>query len=130
MDLNIEQRYQRFTDRRIYNINHAPLAERKENLANMTQRLADWPEQVAERLSWLLDGSYGSGECLMARDTLELSGRANKPAWLMQQYAMWEFDVTRADCAKWYKGLGVDEQVALTDGINQAILEWLADQDE
>jgi len=118
------------TARRLAEIERTSGAERKAAYQDMQQALTDCPSIIQDRLSWLLDGTYGHGEMLRALEVIDLSGRANKPAQLMTLFCAFEFGVKGADVRKFFKSLTPDVQTALTDGINQAIKEWLADQDE
>lgn len=58
-------------------IQSLPASERKANAEEFGITLANHPELVAERLGWLLGGSYGYGACKVAWRAVDLQKRPN-----------------------------------------------------
>lgn len=76
--------------REITAIEKAPLAERKEAAHEYYEAMRDRPEVVAERVGWLLNGSYGYGHMLRAKRVLG-SPRMNRVAALSGMVASVEW---------------------------------------
>jgi hypothetical protein len=55
---------------------------RKADCAHFAQQMAADPGLIAERIGWLIDGSYGYGAMQKAKQVLGMSARANKAAQL------------------------------------------------
>lgn len=79
--------YQKLVD-----VKNLPLAERKENKAELFEAMQKHPGIIAERIGWLLDGNYGYGERLQALRILK-SPRMNREAALTQLIASHEWMV-------------------------------------
>lgn len=54
-------------------IENLPLSDRKENYNELVKDMQNIPETVAERAGWLLNGTYGHGQMILARRALEPS---------------------------------------------------------
>ena len=101
-------------------LRRAPLADRKEAQAAFFEAMRDDPKLVAERLGWLLNGSYGYGSMLMAKQVLA-SPRMNRSAALTQMVGAFEWmtpeDMVRAA----WKKLSASEKAALERAVQGAI---------
>ena len=101
-------------------LRRAPLADRKEAQAEFLKAMRNDPELVAERLGWLLNGSYGYGSMLMAKQALA-SPRMNRSAALTQMVGAFEWmapeDMVRAA----WKKLSASEKAALESAVQGVI---------
>lgn len=107
--------------RKLNEIEHAPLSERKENAKTFAETLINDPALVAERIGWLLGGSYGYGAYVKARSVFTFRG--NKNAVLLTLVAALEWGVTARDTAKLYKSLTQTQQ----DDLNARIAKEIQD---
>ena len=105
--------------RRLEEIRRQPLSDRKEAQATFLEALRK-PDLVAERLGWLLEGNYGHGAMLMAKQVLN-SPRMNRSAALTQMVGAFEW-MTPSDMARaaWNK-LSAREKAALETAVRAAI---------
>jgi len=86
-------------------IETAPLAERKEGQANFLDAMQTRPDIVGQRISWLIEGSYGYGAMLRAQQILA-SPRMNQVAALSLMIAVYEWRTSRVFAvAAWKKTL-------------------------
>ena len=115
-----ERHERRDAQRRLDEVEKAPLAERKESAANFFDAMRDHPELVAERVGWLLDGSYGYGQKLMARAVLG-SPRMNRSAALTQMIAAFEWSSPSAMTRAAWKKLTKGQQAALEKAVQATI---------
>lgn len=101
-------------------LRRAPLSERKEAQAEFFKAMRDDPELVAERVGWLLDGNYGYGSMLMAKQVLG-SPRMNRSAALTQMIGAFEWmtpeDMVRAA----WKKLSASAKAALESAVQGEI---------
>jgi hypothetical protein len=115
-----ERRERSEAQQRLAEIRRQPLADRKEAQGKFLEAMRDDPELVAERLGWLLGGSYGSGAKLMAKQVLG-SPRMNRSAALTQMVGAFEWmtpdDMVRAA----WKKLSASEKAALETAVQAAI---------
>ena len=106
--------------KRIDGLRRAPLADRKEAQAKFLEAMRDDPELVAERVGWMLGGSYGAGEQILAQRILK-SPRMNRSAALTQMVGAFEWmtpeDMVRAA----WKKLSASEKAALETAVHGAI---------
>lgn len=81
-------------------IRKAPLADRKEAKTSLVKAFTEYPNIFADRIGWLLNGTYGYGEMQLALNILKGSKRTNKVAALSQLMALVEWqcpeDMTRS----------------------------------
>ena len=103
-------------------INSAPLAERKECQANFLDAMATDPALVAERIGWVLNGSYGHGQMLMAEQILA-SPRMNRVAALSQLVCVFEWRCPRVMGVAAWKKLTKTQQRDLESAIETVIAE-------
>ena len=107
--------------REVAEVEKAPLHERKEAAAEFYDAMAHHPETVGERVGWLLDGNYGQGAYLKAKQVLGMSKRANKIASLTQMTAGAEWRCPfRLAVAAWKK-LTPAQKAALDKAIQAEI---------
>ena len=66
------------------------LPERQAGRADYLEAMIERPEIVAERVGWLLNGSYGYGSYMAARE-VAANTRMNRVAWLSQTIASLEW---------------------------------------
>jgi hypothetical protein len=94
----------------------ASLNDRKAARAEMLEAMRDDPATVAERVSWLINGSYGYGACRKAKTILE--SRGNKPAALVQLVGALEWSCPERFTAEAWNQLSDAAKAAL----NQAVM--------
>lgn len=108
-------------------VDRLPLADRKANAAEFLDALRRSPDVVGERIAWVLNGSYGQGAYLQARDIVQNRPRMNREAWLVQVVGALEWSVpARAVAAAWKK-LTPAEKKRLDDHIQRAIRDALSE---
>ena len=80
-----------------------PLSERKENAARLFHDMKSDPAVVAERVGWLLNGSYGYGGMIKGKKAAS-SKRGNREVQLVMMTAAIEWGVpARMVAAEWHK---------------------------
>lgn len=97
----------------------APLADRKEACAEFAEALRD-PLLVAERLGWLIDGNYGRGEMLKAKQIVA-SPRMNRRAALTHLIGMYEWRCPSDMGVAAWKKLSASEKKALDAAVDVVI---------
>lgn len=106
--------------KKLVEFQRAPMASRKEAQAAFFEAMRSAPELVAERLGWLLDGSYGYGAMLLAKGVLGRP-RMNRSAALTQMVGAFEWqspeDMSRAS---WNK-LSASEKARLESAVQATI---------
>lgn len=105
---------------RLAEVRKAPLADRKEAREAYRAAMADDPDLVAERVVWLLNGSYGYGEHLIAR-TIVAKPRMNRVAALAHLIAVYEWQCPEDFATKAWHDLTPDQQTAIDQAITRAI---------
>lgn len=103
-------------NQKLREVDRAPLAERKEAAAEFLVAMRDHPAMVAERIGWLLDGSYGYGAGLMAKRVLG-SPRMNRPAALTHMIAAFEWSTPGVMAIAGWKKLTKAQQAALDKAV-------------
>jgi len=102
-------------------INNQSLEERKEAQENFLDVMRNDPEAVAERIGWLLEGNYGEGQMLMARNTTK---RMNRPSIFTQLVAVFEWRCPRNMAVAAWKKLSKAKQNRLQSAIEVAIHDF------
>jgi len=115
-----ERRELQEAQQRLTEVERAPLADRKEAAAEFFEMMRDHPEIVAERVGWLLDGNYGYGQMLKAKQILG-SPRMNRSAALTHMVAAYEWSTPNAMAIAGWKKLTKGQQVALDKAVQGAI---------
>lgn len=103
-------------------INAEPLRDRKECQANFLDAMASDPALVAERISWLIDGNYGYGPMLLAKQIVA-SPRMNRVAALSQLICVFEWRCPRNMGVTAWKKLTGAQKGALDTAIETVIEE-------
>lgn len=109
-------------------VERAPLSERRENAKEFANTLRDAPELVAERVGWLLNGTYGFGSYTRALEVAK-NKRMNRAAWLVQTIAALEWGCTQRDCIKAWKRLDDAQKAKLDTLVNHEIEQALSELD-
>lgn len=92
-------------------IERAPLADRKEAQQSFFEAMRDSPENVGERLSWLLAGNYGRGAMMRAQQVVK-SPRMNRRAALCLMTGVFEWMCpSRMGADAWKKLTPAQKQV-------------------
>ena len=107
MEIPSQAEYEQQERHRMYveeqRINQAPLGDRKAARDAFQEAMAEDPATVAERISWLLDGNYGSGQMVMAKEAVAAK-RMNREALLTQMAGVFEWQCPRdMSLAAWTK---------------------------
>ena len=105
---------------KIAQLRRAPLSDRKEAQAEFLKAMREDPELVAERVSWLLNGSYGYGSMLMAKRVLG-SPRMNRSAALTQMIGAFEWMSPEDMVRSAWKKLSASEKAVLETAVQGAI---------
>lgn len=71
-------------------VEKAPLSERQEARQAFYEVMANDPALVAERVGWIIDGNYGEGEMLKAKQVIA-SPRMNRRAALTHLVGVYEW---------------------------------------
>jgi len=98
MEIPSQAEYEQQERHRMYveeqRINQAPLGDRKAARDAFQEAMAEDPATVAERISWLLDGNYGYGQMVMAKEAVAAK-RMNREALLTQMAGVFEWQCPR-----------------------------------
>lgn len=105
---------------RLDEIRRAPLSDRKEAQAEFLKAMREDPELVAERIGWLLGGSYGYGSMRLAKRVLD-SPRMNRSAALTQMIGAFEWMTPEELGRAAWKKLSAGEKAALETAVQAAI---------
>ena len=106
--------------RKLTEVEKAPLAERKEAAAEFLTAMRDHPDLVAERIGWLLGGNYGYGSMLKAKQILA-SPRMNRSAALTHMVGAFEWSSPSAMTMASWKKLTKAQQAALERAVQAEI---------
>ena len=108
--------------RKLAEVERAPLADRKAAAADYARTLAENPDIVAERVDWLIQGSYGYGSYRAALRILA-DKQSNRAAQLGQMIAALEWQCPNARARQVYNGLTVTQQTNVNKRIEAVIAE-------
>lgn len=117
-----EQREIRLAHQHREEVNRAPLAERREAATAFFEVMRDHPGLVSERIGWLLDGNYGYGPMLLARNVISRK-RMNRIAALTQMIGVYEWQSPEDMTRQVWKRLSPGEKHELARVVEQAIFE-------
>ena len=106
--------------RREQEIDRSPLSERKEAQQSFLEAMRDDPGVVAERVSWLLDGNYGYGPMVLAKQVLQ-NTRINRRAIFTQSIAVFEWMCPRRMAVLAWKKLTPAQKSLLDQAIDVVI---------
>lgn len=98
----------------------APLPDRREARAKFLDAMRARPEIVSERIAWILNGSYGYGEMLIARRILG-NPRMNRAAALTQLVASLEWSCPEDFAREAWKQLTKPQQTKLDRCVKAAM---------
>ena len=101
-------------------IEKLPLHERRENRDSFKQTLEQNVELFIERVSWLLNGSYGQGSFLTFE---QMTKRMNRRAWLFVTTAALEWRVPNKFARDVWNKLDTDLQAAINRMLDEVIEE-------
>lgn len=117
--LEYERRERQEAQQLLAEIRRQPLSDRKEAQESFLEAMRD-PALVAERLGWLLNGSYGYGAKMMAQQVMK-SPRMNRSAALTQMVGAFEWRVPEDMVRTAWKKLSAGEKAALERAVQAAI---------
>jgi len=103
-----------------------PLAERKENAVEWFKDLSDNYMMVAERVGWLLNGSYGKGSFDSACRVVN-SPRMNQVAWCAITIANLEWRCPAKMAIMAWKKLSVEKRYLVNEAIRREIADAKAE---
>ena len=112
--------------RQVAAVDKLPLSERKENAREFQETLQNDPALVAERVGWLLNGSYGRGAYTQAMQ-VTTSPRMNQSAWLVQTVAALEWQVPPRMTAQAWHTLSAGSRRHLESLIQREIRDALSE---
>lgn len=101
-------------------VEKAPLDERKEARDAFYEVMAEDPALVAERISWIIDGNYGHGEMLKAKQVIA-SPRMNRRAALTHLVGMYEWKCPGNFAIDAWKKLTAQQKAALDAAVDVVI---------
>ena len=106
--------------RREIEIERAPLSDRKVNARKFFELMRYDPALVAERVGWIIDGSYGYGEMMKAKQIVA-NPRMNRVAALNCLIALYEWQCPRRLCVEAWKKLTTAQKNMLDKAIEVVI---------
>ena len=104
----------------IFDVDHLPSHERRENAADWSRALRD-PALIGERAGWLLAGNYGYG-AMSAAQSIAAQRRGNRAAGIGILIAALEWRTSARMAREAYRALGRAERAAITAAITAAIV--------
>jgi len=103
-------------------VDAAPLGDRKDAQREFLEAMRDRPAVVGERIGWLVDGNYGYGAMLKAKQVVA-SPRMNRRAALVQSVAVFEWQCPRRMAADAWKKLTPRQKKLLDDVVDVVVAE-------
>lgn len=100
-------------------IEKAPLSDRKEACSEFAEALKD-PALIGERIGWLIDGNYGRGEMLKAKQIIA-SPRMNRRAALTLLIGVYEWQCPGDMGVRAWKKLTASEKKNLDAAVDIVI---------
>lgn len=101
-------------------IEKAPLDERQEARQAFYEAMAESPDLVAERIGWLIDGNYGHGEMLKAKQIVA-SPRMNRRAALTHMVGLYEWQCPSNFAIEAWKKLDAQQKKVLDAAVDVVI---------
>jgi len=101
-------------------VEKAPLSERQEARAAFQEAMATDPALVAERIGWMIDGNYGQGEMLKAKQIVA-SPRMNRRAALTHLVGVYEWKCPGNFAVDAWKKLNSGQKQALDAAVDVVI---------
>lgn len=102
----------------IREVENAPLD--KDSAAELADTLATNPELIAQRITWMLDGSYGKGAYDAAHDVAN-NRRMNRNAWMVQTITALEWNVKSSKVRAIWKKLTPLQQRSINFAVTDAV---------
>src|SRR6185369_2554225 len=115
-----EQNEARLLAAQIREVELAPLADRRDARNGWHEAIKTFPDLVAERVSWIINGSYGYGACIAAKRIVD-SPRMNQADALSQLVAALEWNCPSAFAREAFLSLSNAEQKRINDAIKAEI---------
>jgi len=112
----------------IRKVENAPLTDRQEARKELTYSLIHEPEEIIERIKWLLNGSCGYGSYVKAWEVAR-NTRMNRTAWFGTTIAAIEWLCPAAFAQAAWKKLTVANREALNAAIRAAVDEAVKEAD-
>ena len=112
------EREMKITAKDAAEIEALPMVERRENYQDFAADMAATPQLIAERIGWLLNGSYGFGQMILAQRALDAR---NPKAHLFQLIAIFEWRTGRSYAAKAWRMSSEATKEALNKAIDAEI---------
>lgn len=106
--------------KQLSDVEKAPLRDRQEAAREFHDAMAHDPELVAQRVGWLLNGSYGMGSCIKAVEVAK-NKRMNRNAALVNVIGALEWHCPARMVADRYKKLTKAQQDALNHAVTAEI---------
>lgn len=101
-------------------VEKAPLSERAEARLAFGEAMRDDPALVAERIGWMIDGNYGHGESLKAKQIVA-SPRMNRRAALTHLVGVYEWKCPGNFAVDAWKKLNGQQKQALDAAVDVVI---------
>lgn len=117
-------------NKELRDVDSAPLTERQEARAAWLDALRNEPQIIAERIGWLIEGSYGFGSYQIAREVIQ-NKRMNRSAWLGITISALEWNCPSNFAREAWNKLDKNQQDNLTALINaevKAALEAMSEE--
>ena len=107
-------------------VEQAPLPDRKQAKYEWLADMQINPQLVADRISWLIGGSYGQGSYIIAREVAK-NTRMNRVSKLGQMIAALEWSCSASMARAAWNAMTTGEQQILSNLIQAEIDSYLAD---
>ena len=115
--------------KKIEDVKRLPIAERRENRERMLDHLSGDLKHFGDSVSWLIEGSYGFGAQLKAKQALE-NKRFNRRAWLFNHVALIEYQIDSSMASRVWNSLAKEAQDQINMCLDDVIFDWEALQKE
>lgn len=110
-------------------VERLPLSDRKFAREEMHDVIANRPKVVGERIGWLLDGNYGYGAMVLAREIAD-NKRMNRQAGLLALVGIHEWSCPRKFTFEAWKKLDELQKINLELEIRKAIESYENDTEK
>jgi hypothetical protein len=97
------------------------LADRQAGLCDFIEMATQFPNELAHRVQWMLEGNYGKGQQLMCE---RATTRMNRAAQFVQMVAVFEFGTTRDMARKSWRKFPDESKKLLDSAVNAVIEQW------
>lgn len=124
-DAEYEENERRIFNRDMREAESGSVAERRESCMEAFEIMRDDPDRVAERVSWLLDGTMGYGAMQAAR-RIASNPRMNRVAALTQIVGALEYKCPQPMFIRAWKKLSTEQKARLNRAVERELREHLA----